>query len=596
MKINNICIKNFKGIENTTFDLYKKPNNNVYTLVGINESGKTTILEAIDYFIYSEEKGVKSISNTIKPNLDDIIPVSKRANFNDNIEIVITLEFEENDREDLKNFVKREFKFDIENKIDQIVIAQQYKYENTRFISQELLWSLHIEGRRARGRKTISLEIEQWEKAIDYLSNKLPRILYFPTTLFDLPNKIYLSNIKTEDYKSLFYKDVIQDVLDSMDNNLDIEKHIIDRYNVLSDSDKKNLKQLALEMSNQITKVILLEWKKVLDKEIKIEIDIDKDSTGIYIEFKIVENEGYYSLSERSLGFRWFFVFLLLTQFRGFRKSENKQVIFLFDEPAANLSQKAQGHLMKSLESISDKCTIIYTTHSQHLINPKWLEDAFVVSNESYDEEDEMSYTSTSTNIKMTRYREFVNSNPHKTSYFQPILDVLEYAPSDLEICKPAILLEGKNDYYTINYIFQVLLGKTEIILVPGTSCGNIDVLISLYIGWGKQFSVLLDSDKEGRTSKDRYIAKFGEIVNNKIFTLADVDESWMNLELEELFSEDERLYLQKQCFPDTDKYSKKIFNKSIQELFMKNQVVKISEQLMNKFVKIYDYLYNALY
>ena len=163
-------------------------------------------------------------------------------------------------------------------------------------------------------------------------------------------------------------------------------------------------------------------------------------------------------------------MFLLLTQFRGYRKNEDKQVLFLFDEPAANLSQKAQKQLLKSLENIGKKCTIIYTTHSQYLINPKWLENAYVVTNEALlDTED--FYNLRCTNVKIERYRSFVNSHPQEVSYFQPILDVLEYVPSDLEICKPGIILEGKNDFYTLNYFFKIILKKSELSLIPGMNC-----------------------------------------------------------------------------------------------------------------------------
>jgi len=39
-------IKNFKGIKNATIDM-SRINSKIYTLVGLNESGKTTILQAI---------------------------------------------------------------------------------------------------------------------------------------------------------------------------------------------------------------------------------------------------------------------------------------------------------------------------------------------------------------------------------------------------------------------------------------------------------------------------------------------------------------------------------------------------------------------
>ena len=72
--------------------------------------------------------------------------------------------------------------------------------------------------------------------------------------------------------------------------------------------------------------------------------------------------------------------------------------------------------LIKSLEKISDKCTIIYTTHSQHLINPNWLEGAYVVTNDAYNEKDE-DFSAKDTNIKLFRYREFVNKKKQKVSY-----------------------------------------------------------------------------------------------------------------------------------------------------------------------------------
>jgi predicted ATP-dependent endonuclease of OLD family len=43
-------IRNFKGIKRIRLEFDKKPSGNVYTLVGLNESGKTTILEAMHFF------------------------------------------------------------------------------------------------------------------------------------------------------------------------------------------------------------------------------------------------------------------------------------------------------------------------------------------------------------------------------------------------------------------------------------------------------------------------------------------------------------------------------------------------------------------
>ena len=50
MKFTEFDITNFKGVPKLTIDFNKVPHPNIYTLVGLNESGKTSILEAIDFF------------------------------------------------------------------------------------------------------------------------------------------------------------------------------------------------------------------------------------------------------------------------------------------------------------------------------------------------------------------------------------------------------------------------------------------------------------------------------------------------------------------------------------------------------------------
>ena len=47
MRYTKFEIQNFKGIKDLTIDLSKQPFNRIHTFVGLNESGKTTILEAI---------------------------------------------------------------------------------------------------------------------------------------------------------------------------------------------------------------------------------------------------------------------------------------------------------------------------------------------------------------------------------------------------------------------------------------------------------------------------------------------------------------------------------------------------------------------
>lgn len=595
MRLKEIEAQNFKGIEKINLSLESSPRNNVFTLVGINESGKTTILEAMNSFEYNEEKQLSTISNAIIPTPEEIIPVKDRTNFNGSIKIITTLLLEESDKVELKEFLENNCNFILCENVDEIKIEQLYNYKNSKYEGTTQKWDLKLIGKPkgSRSKKLAELGEEEWKKAVDMLKTKMPKLLYFPSALFDLPDKIYLDPIPENDYKNKFYSLVVQDVLDSLGGSLNIKEHLIDRIKSEDKSDRDNLKQVCLMMGRKLSQVILEEWSMVLTNKAKgISVEIDKDQTGVFIEFKIEGDDGYFHLSERSQGFRWFFVFLLLTQFRGYRKNEDKHIIFLFDEPAANLSQKAQKQLIKNLETISDKCTIIYTTHSQHLINPNWLEGAYIVTNDAYDGGEE-DYEAKNTNIRLYRYRQFVDQYPQRVSYFQPILDVLEYVPNELDMCDNAIIVEGKTDYYVLNYFFKVILKREDLHLIPGMSCNNADTLISLYNGWGKNFIVLLDSDDAGKTSKKRYEDQFGSIVEGKIITLNDIDSSWKKKNMESILDNKIKLFIEKSCFPDKQKYTKNLYNKAIQELLMCNKEINLPDDVKKSFEKIYDYLNN---
>jgi energy-coupling factor transporter ATP-binding protein EcfA2 len=423
----------------------------------------------------------------------------------------------------------------------------------------------------------------------------MPSILYFPNFLFEFPEKIYLDESIT-DTKHKFYQRIVQDVLDSMNNNLNINDHIIKRINSEDNNDKRNLNSLLGKMQKQLTEVIFTKWNQIFNKEIsKTEIVLftGKDDTGSFIEFNIKDDVDTYRIIERSLGFRWFFVYILLTQFRIFRKNKNKDALFLFDEPASNLHPSAQIELLKSFEKLP---RVIYTTHSHYLINAKWLENTFVIKNEAIDYENEMTYNSKNTNIQISRYREFAVKHPNQSNYFQPILEVLDYRPTNLELVPDVVITEGKNDYYTFNYYQQIINKKDDPVkIIPGTSASNLETLISLYLGWGGNFIVLLDSDKEGAKQKKRYEEVFGLSIQDLIYTYEDIDAAWKNYSTENLFSDNDKTEVQRKIYPSENNFQKGLFNRSIQELFMNNITATLEVTTIENLEKVLVFLTNKL-
>ena len=117
--------------------------------------------------------------------------------------------------------------------------------------------------------------------------------------------------------------------------------------------------------------------------------------------------------------------------------------------------------------------------------------------------------------------------------------------------------------------------------------------LISLYLGWGKEFFVFLDSDKGGKEGKKNYLDKFGEVVSNKIFDYEDIDPSWKKKNIEKILPNSEKLLIQQKVFPNMVKYSKSSYNKAIQELYMNNIKIDLKQETINNFEKIYNFMKN---
>ncbi len=97
---------NFKGIEHIKLDFNSHPNSNVYTLVGLNESGKTTILEALNFLTYKYENlDPLDLRGYSVKDVHELIPIAKRSNFNDKIKIKVGYKLDDEDKEKIIKFL-----------------------------------------------------------------------------------------------------------------------------------------------------------------------------------------------------------------------------------------------------------------------------------------------------------------------------------------------------------------------------------------------------------------------------------------------------------------------------------------------------------
>ena len=267
-----------------------------------------------------------------------------------------------------------------------------------------------------------------------------------------------------------------------------------------------------------LTKSVLGRWNKIFGeqtkgKELIVEATIDEgqfdeeygvDATqhDIYIKFRVKDGTRRFDIEDRSLGFRWFFAFILFTEFRSWRSIE-KPVLFLFDEPTSNLHPTAQQRLIESFPQIASIFNeLVYTTHSKYMIEPAWLEQTFIMTSradspETYSVIDSVLLDSDSLDIRAETYRTFVNKNQNLISYFQPILDRLQVIPDKFNIERDSVILEGKSDYYIMRYAAN-LVTEEGLYFLPGFGAGTLGALVALATGWNLNYLFVLDSDNAG--------------------------------------------------------------------------------------------------
>jgi ABC-type Na+ transport system ATPase subunit NatA len=543
MRYKSFRIRNFKGIKDTTVDLSSVTGANVFALVGLNESGKTTILEAIHSFSpdYRSSSIVKAANH--EGNFENLIPRHSYSIFTGNTSVEATLIATQKDKVQVAKRMQDDLLLDPESLADEICTSVETVFKRGDFVEQYRTAKGDFRVKKKGGRNWRAPTDEERRAVAFAIYMKAPNIAYYPTFIFDFPEKIWLSDRGTA--TSQFYRGVFADILAYDGQGFTIQKDILDRVRgedfVLpwlefvtrwrEETNKAKIRHIIDRAQKVVTEVVFGKWNQlfgedVRDREVVIEFEVDEgkvrsaegklvssNAHDPYITFQIKHGTRRFDVNDRSLGFRWFFAFLLFTQFRTAATS-GLPTLFLFDEPASNLHAAAQQQLIGGFPAIArGDNMLIYSTHSHYMIEPKWLEQTFIVTNRADAPMSSVIDTAVlddeSLDINADRYRSFVSKNPSKTSYFQPVLDRLNVVPSRLDQSLPSIVLEGKSDYYILRYL-EVILGREELRLIPGVGAGTFEALIGLSVGWGTKFLFVLDADDKGLEEKERYVSDFG--------------------------------------------------------------------------------------
>lgn len=380
----------------------------------------------------------------------------------------------------------------------------------------------------------------------DKILELIPNVVLFSSFDDILPPEVPISEITNEEI-------------------LKSKHRIVRDFIILSKLDVEGLKntdrQIRANITNKASKITSDDFGNYWNQDpIEISVRYDEPMLSFFIQDK--GEEKLYKPGQRSKGLQWFTAFFLRLKAEGSKENN----LILVDEPGLYLHAKAQRDILDLLEELSENNQIIFTTHSPYLIDPDKLNRVRLIIRD--------------VKSKETRIENNFNKGADVET-LTPIITAIGLDISkDITFSKKLnVLIEGISDYYYIQAMIHYLKNKenysfpNDISFIPCVGHTKISTLISLLIGWGLNYKILID--KKGTIRTFRKLKEDG-IEDSKILFVGDTKED----SIESLFSNyDSRKYnLQ------NDKHSKTITSKLFFEKVISEGNLQLSDETVNNF------------
>ncbi|MGA2762981.1 MAG: hypothetical protein ABSG17_06420 [Spirochaetia bacterium] len=502
MEVLSFTISNYRAIADEIKITLK--DKGLIPLVGINECGKTTILQAMFSFdfINDNEYGGKHLQNTL--NLYQT----------EDKEPLIVAELRVGKDEMLKNL--SEFKSSIigpqTTPPDSVVVEKLNTLLPDSFADFS---SLTIQTNLAKksysftdtGLKDLPADIQ--DSFCKFLISLLPYILY---------NDDFTDRPETSTDIPALKPDQISGWLSIYETLFHIANPNYSLFSLIAEKDDRRKESILSDVQEYLNHTLTEAWKTFhLGKReaISVKLTLTPNPTGAASPYKlnvrIVEKLGtkdrFFDVIDRSKGFLWFYNFVMKLQFNP-KVLGRRQTIYLLDEPGSYLHSSAQEKLCAKIKEISDRQGfVIYCTHSHHLLNPDRipLSSVYIVEKEK------------DKRVKITPLAMF-KTKSEKTNALQPILEALHIPSFEFfKSSNPLILLEGIYDKYALELFSSLDL---EFNVFPGVSADSIIKNIQLMIAYGRVYCAIWDNDKEGRENFEKAKKLFGEKESEKFSLL----------------------------------------------------------------------------
>ena len=407
MRLRTVRVKNFKCVQDSNeFNIDDK----VTCLVGKNESGKTTLLQAI------------AKVNPVDPDDADfdlleyprrqLVEYQERSGEEAAEALITCWDVSEDDTADLERLIgpsarqitsvriskgydnRTHYEVEVdEQAVLKYVLGTQTLDRNDERSLQGVTSLAELHGRltsmETRSEALHALLVflitnfkdnNAKQGVIDRLQQRLPKIAYFSEYL-RMPGQVSVHDLKSrQETDSLEEGDKIFLALLDMIGRTVENLEQIDQHEILT---------AQLEgASDRITQEIFQYWSQ--NHTLRVQFQLQRALPGDPAPF----NSGWVlrtriqntlqgdstGFDERSAGLVWFFSFLVW--FNQVRAYYGDELIILLDDPGLSLHARAQGGLLRYIEErLAPNYQVIYTTHSPFMIDPTNLSRARTVEN-----------------------------------------------------------------------------------------------------------------------------------------------------------------------------------------------------------------------
>lgn len=483
MKLQAFKIKNYRSIKDTGWQDFSP--DGITGLIGQNEAGKTTILEALHSFPTAEissdvlrsDGSMPEVSLSFSVTWDEVKEMFPDKNFPKGVAKFVT---------EKKRININRIWTDADSEGDLVLEEKELSELFASSEAEDASENKEVSTSATAGVIEEEKEIEESEFIETFFDNS-PDWEFFEDFASLLPDTIDLEDLQNKNTKAEGYKGA-QNLLAIAGIEL----------SVLQSSDRRILENKLGKTNKTVTANFQEFWRQKIGKTNKISIEFElkhhEESKGEkkgkpYLVFWIKDGEEKLYPKQRSKGVRWFTSFYLQLKASSLNDGIQKQII-LIDEPGGSLHARAQEDVIKVFENIKEKVQIIYTTHSPHLITLKTIYRLLAVQRAN--EKDDKSETLVFGAHKLGAVT---------TDTLSPIYTLMGVDFSNQRAIQKEnnILLEEISAFYYLSSFWKLTESKKEVHFLPATGTSNIPQLANLFLGWGLHFGVVVDDDSSGR-------------------------------------------------------------------------------------------------